>query len=134
MAPGEALQRADAAVVGELVDVVPRGPLRADYHYRVQSVYKQGPGIRRGATISVRSASQSAACGLPSRTGRSYGLLLDAPPVVYPRDAKGGADGGRWSGGLCGVVAPRTLRSAARSSVGEARGSMGLGSGHSCAS
>jgi hypothetical protein len=131
MAPGEALRRADAAIVGELVDVVPRGRLQADYRYRVQGVYKQGRGIRRGSVISVRSATQSAACGLPGQTDRSYGLMLDAPSAGHPRE---GADGGRWSGGLCGVVAPRTLRSAARHPAGEARGSSGAGSGHGCTS
>ncbi len=94
MAPSEAMQRADAAIVGKLVKVVPRGRLRADYRYRVQRVYKRGSGIRRGRTISVRSARQSSACGLPHGTGRRYGLLLRR-------------DRSRWTGGLCGVFRPR---------------------------
>ena len=44
MAPSEAMQRADAAIVGKLVKVVPRGRLRADYRYRVQHVYKRAVG------------------------------------------------------------------------------------------
>ena len=98
MAPGEAMRKADAAIVGRLVEVIPRGHFRADYRYRVRRVYKSGPGIRRGRTISVRSARQSAACGLPSQTGRRYGLLL----------AWGE---GRWTSGLCGVLKPRELDS-----------------------
>jgi hypothetical protein len=94
------MRRADAAIVGRLVKVVPRGRFRADYRYRVRRVYKSGPGIRRGRTISVRSARQSAACGLPSQIGRRYGLLL----------AWGE---GRWTSGLCGVLRPRELDLAA---------------------
>jgi hypothetical protein len=99
-APGEAMRRADAAIVGRLVEVIPRSRFRADYRYRVRRVYKAGPGIRRGRTISVRSARQSAACGLPGQTGRRYGLLL----------AWGE---GRWTSGLCGVLKPGELDSAA---------------------
>src|SRR4029077_16268156 len=39
-ARGEAMRQADAAIVGRLVKVVPRSRFRADYHYRVQRVYK----------------------------------------------------------------------------------------------
>lgn len=98
MPPSEAMQRADAAIVGKLLRVVPRGRLKADYRYRVQRVYKRGLGIRRGGTLSVRSARQSSACGLPRATGRRYGLLLLR-------------DGRRWTGGLCGVFRPRLLDS-----------------------
>jgi len=100
MTKAEALRQADAAIVGELVEVVPRSRLKADYRYRVQRVYKRGNGIRRGQTISVRSARQSAACALPRRTGRRYGLFLLR-----------GED--RWTSGLCGVVRPDVLDSAA---------------------
>jgi len=133
MAPGDAMRQADAAIVGRLVKVVPRSRSQADYRYRVQRVYKRAPGIRRGRTISVHSASESTACGLPGQTGRRYGLLLNAPPVVHPGDAKRGAGQGRpWLGGLCGVVAPRKLRSAARHSGQEERRPTSLGL--SCAS
>ena len=100
LAPGKAIRRADAAVVGRLIEVVPRNRVRADYRYRVQRVYKRGRGIRRGRTIAVRSARQATACGLPRRTGRRYGLLLMRA-------------GGRWTGGLCGVIRPRLLPAAA---------------------
>ena len=100
LAPGKAIRQADAAVVGRLIEVVPRNRLRADYRYRVQRVYKRGRGIRRGRTIAVRSARQAAACGLPRRIGRRYGLLLVRA-------------GSRWTGGLCGVIGPRRLHAAA---------------------
>jgi hypothetical protein len=100
MAPADAMRQADAAIVGRLVKVVPRNRFQADFRYRVRRVYKQGPGIRRGRMISVRSATDPAACGLPSRTGRRYGLLLSRTE-------------GRWTGGLCGVRRPGALDSAA---------------------
>lgn len=99
MAPGEAMERADAAIAASLVEVVPRDGQRAEYRYRVQRVFKSGQGIRTGRTIAVRSTRQSAACGLPQQVERVYGLLL-------------GRSDGRWSGGLCGVVAPRLLEAA----------------------
>jgi hypothetical protein len=99
VAPEEALRLADAAIVGKLVEVIPRGDLRADYLYRVQRVYKSGQGIRRGGTISVRSATSSAACGLPARTERRYGVLL-------------GRAEGHWTSGLCGLLSPELMRRA----------------------
>jgi hypothetical protein len=98
------MRQADAAIVGKLIEVVPRSGLRADYLYRVQHVYKPGRGIRRGRVISVRSTNQAAACGLPQHTGRRYGLLL-------------GRGKGRWTGGLCGVLAPRKLSPAYRGRI-----------------
>lgn len=104
MKPGEALRQADAAIVGELVKIIPRGDLQADYRYRVRTVYKGRRAIGLGSMISVRGSTRSASCGLPDQAGRSYGLLLSR--------AKG-----RWWGGLCGVLDPRDLRSAAQSSA-----------------
>jgi hypothetical protein len=94
--PSEAMREADAAIVGELVKVAPRSRLMADYRYRVQRVYKRAGGIRRGRVISVRSPRQSVACGLPTRIGRRYGVLL----------LRGK---GRWASGLCGVFRPSAL-------------------------
>jgi hypothetical protein len=91
---GEAMQRADAAITGRLVEVVPQSRLRAVYRYRVRRVYKSGTGIRRGRIVSVRSARSSTACGLPTRTGRRYGLLLSRQ--------RGG-----WTSGLCGLLRRR---------------------------
>jgi len=89
--PGEAMQRADAAIAGRLVEVIPRGRVRAVYRYRVRRVYKPGAGLRRGQLVSVRSTRSSAACGLPTRKGRRYGLLLSRQ--------RGG-----WTSGLCGLL------------------------------
>ena len=97
--PAEKMRGADAAILGKLVKVVPRSRSKADYSYRVQRVYKRAGGIRRGRTISVRSARESSACGLPARTGRRYGVLLLR-------------DGSRWASGLCGVFQPRALAKA----------------------
>lgn len=101
-APGEAMREADAAIVGRLVAVLPRGPGRADFRYRVQRVFKRGPGIRRGRVVAVRSARSAAACGLPRRLGRRYGLLLRRGE-------------GRWAGGSCGLARPGRLAALARS-------------------
>jgi hypothetical protein len=95
-APAQAMRQADAAIAGELLEVVPRGRVSADYRYRVQRVYKRWAGLRRGSVISVRSARQAAACGLPRRTGRRYGLLLTRGR-------------GHWIGGVCGMFRPRPL-------------------------
>jgi hypothetical protein len=100
MGPREALRQADAAIVGDLVAVVPRADGRADFRYRVRDVYKGRKAIGLGTTISVRGNTQGAACGLPSQLGHRYGLLL-------------GRQRGRWLGGLCGMIAPRKLRFAA---------------------
>jgi len=99
VAPKDSLRQADAAIVGKLVEVVPRGGLRADYRYRVQHVYKSGKGIRPGKTISVRSATDSAACGLPEEIDRTYGVLLSRAES-------------RWTSGLCGVLTPELMRRA----------------------
>jgi hypothetical protein len=76
MSRSEAMQRADAAISGRLLKVVPRDHQRAVYRYRVQRVYKAGGGIELGKVISVTSTQGSAACGLPTDIGRRYGLLL----------------------------------------------------------
>jgi tissue inhibitor of metalloproteinase len=100
--PVDALSRADAAIVGRLVKVVPRGSLRADYRYRVRRVYRGAKMIDRGATISVRSARHAAACGLPLRQPHAVGLFL-------VRDERG-----HWTAGICSTIAPWRLSQAAR--------------------
>jgi hypothetical protein len=95
-APREALQQADAALVGRLVKVVPRSPSRADYRYRVERVYRGGGEIGGGDVISVRSARSAAACALPRRLDRRYGLFLIRRL-------------GHWTAGACSTIAPRRL-------------------------
>lgn len=98
-APAESLREADGAVVGRLIKVLPHGPLHAVYRYEVSRVYKGE--IAKGRMLDVHSSRRAAACALPRRTGRSYGLFL------FQRH-------GRWFGGICGVVSPRRLRLAAQ--------------------
>jgi hypothetical protein len=105
--PAESLREADGAVVGRLVKVRPHGPLHAVFRYEVRQVYKGGGSIEVGQTLDVRSARRGAACALPRRTDRSYGLFLSHRH-------------GRWFGGICGVIAPKRLRAAARGEAASA--------------
>jgi len=99
--PVESLRRSDAAIVGSLVKVVPRGRLQADYRYRIRRVYRGAKMIGRGDVISVRSSRRAAACGLPRRQERPVGLFLLAKD-------------GHWTAGICSVIEPRRLSTAAR--------------------
>ncbi len=101
-------RRADAAIVGRLLEVRPvgspgaeNGP--ADFRYRVERVYKGGPWLRRGRVVTVRAERSEAACGLPSRIGRRYGLL--------PHRRRGRPP---WRANLFDTMSPRELRRAAR--------------------
>jgi hypothetical protein len=91
MSRGEAMRAADAAISGRLLKVIPGDGGRAIFRYRVQRVYKSATGIEPGGTISVHSARDSAACGLPTDVGRRYGLLLS-------HSERG------WSSGACGLL------------------------------
>ncbi len=103
LAPRAALRQADAAVVGTLVEVVV-DQQRAEYHYRVQRVYKGPNAMRPGREISVNSAANGAACGLPPTVGRRYGLYLGRR-----------SDG--WHGSLCGLFDPAEMAAVARIGV-----------------
>jgi hypothetical protein len=108
--PAESLREADGAVVGRLVKVLPHGPLHAVYRYEVSRVYK-GEIVKR-RMLDVHGSRRAAACALPRRTGRSYGLFLSRRH-------------GRWFGGICGVISPARLRFAAQNqSAGSARASV----------
>lgn len=100
-APVESLARSDAAISARLISIQPRGVTRAAYRYEVLHVYRGRDAIEPGSTLTVMSPRGSAACALPERVDRNYGLFLLG-------------DGGRWVGGLCGVVSPRRLWAAAR--------------------
>jgi hypothetical protein len=114
-APRQALSEADAAIVGTLLRVAPRSPLWADYRYRVRRVYRGRGALGRGDLISVRSARRAAACALPRRPDRRYGLFLTR-------------HGGHWIAGACSTIAPRRLWLAAnRGAVaGGSASSLGL--------
>jgi hypothetical protein len=118
-APTESLAESDAAIVGDLLSVHSRGPGQAAYRYRVLRVYRGAKRIEVGSVLTVLSPRGSASCALPKRLGKHYGLFLLG-------------SGGRWASGLCGVISPRRLWSAAsKPGSGEATGSA---SGSSCAS
>jgi hypothetical protein len=116
--PDRMLKEADGAIVGRLLTVrvvdppaagVPSGAEAADYIYRVGRVYNGGPGLRRGRKVRVRSALDSATCGLPDGRGKLYGLFLT-------RRHK------RWTSNLCNVISRRAMRrAAARSGRSSAR-------------
>ncbi len=99
--PAESLREADGAIVGRLVRVLPHGSLHAVFRYEVRHVYKGAESIDAGQMLDVRGARRTAACGLPHRTDRTYGLFLSHAH-------------GRWFGGICGVIAPQRLRAAAQ--------------------
>lgn len=90
----QAMRGADAAISGRLLKVIPQSRQRAIFRYRVQRVYKSASGIRRGRILSVHSARSSAACGLPTRTGRRYGLMLARAQ-------------GTWTSGVCALLSKR---------------------------
>jgi hypothetical protein len=115
-APGESLREADGAIVGRLVKVLPHGALHAVYRYEVRHVYRGGDSIEAGKMLDVHGSRRAAACALPRRTGRSYGLFLSQRH-------------GRWFGGICGVVSPRRLRLAAANQPRLYRRASGQGAG-----
>jgi hypothetical protein len=100
-APADSLREADGAIVGRLVRVLPHGALHALYRYEVRHVYKGGDSIEVGRMLDVRSSRRSAACALPRRIGRTYGLFL------LTRH-------GRWFGSICRVVSPKRMRRVAQ--------------------
>lgn len=116
LTPAESLRQSDAAIVGRLIEVAPRGRFRADYRYAVQRVYRGRKAIERGEMLNVRSARRAASCALPRRLGHRYGLFLTRLD-------------GRWTSGICGVIEPAKLAEAAsrraRWGGGDARMSAG---------
>lgn len=101
MSPRAALRQADGAVSARLIRVDPADRYGADYLYRVRRVYKKGPGLQSGETVTVHSGINGAGCGLPRDKVSWYGLFL-------------ARRGSQWSGGLCGIAAPREIAAAAR--------------------
>jgi hypothetical protein len=100
VAPETKFRLSDAAVIARLVDVVPRGEHAAVFRYRVREVFKGKNRIEEGQRLSLRSATSSAACGLPHGEGHRYGLFLSRT-------------GDHWSATLCDVTTPRGMREAA---------------------
>lgn len=109
-APAESLREADAAVTARLVAVLPHGPSQALYRYEVRRVYKGAEKLDAGRMLDVHSSRRSAACALPRRIGRVYGLFLISRH-------------GRWFGSICRVVSPKRMRRVTRNqSADPARG------------
>ena len=96
-APAESLREADAAVTARLVAVLPHGPSQALYRYELRRVYKGAEKLEAGRMLDVHSSRRSAACALPRRIGRVYGLFL------LTRHS-------RWFGGICRVISPKRMR------------------------
>ncbi len=99
--PSQSLAASDAAIVGRLLSVEPHGGSHAAYRYEILGVYRGASKLDRGSIVEVIGPRVAAACALPDRIGRRYGLFL-----LSGR--------GRWWSGLCAVVAPKRLRAAAR--------------------
>lgn len=100
LSPRAALRQSDAAITGRLIRVDPVDRFGADYLYRVQRVYKAGPGLRAGGTVSIHSGVNGASCGLPADTARPYGLFISRSE-------------NRWRGSLCAITTPRDIAAAA---------------------
>jgi hypothetical protein len=106
----EKLEEADGAFVGRLIAVREVDPPEEGepigsgdpmhYVYRVGRVAKRGPGLRRGNRVRVRSARDSATCGLPRQRGKLYGLFVRR-------------ENRRWHGNLCSMATPAQMRRAA---------------------
>jgi hypothetical protein len=103
--PAHSLAAADGAIAGRLLSVDPRSAVRSVYRYRVLRVYRGRGEIEPGSVLAVRSPRGSAACALPDRLGRDYGLFLLG-------------DARHWTSGLCGVISPRRLRAVAHAAGG----------------
>ena len=95
-----AVRGADAAVIAKLKRVrADEDGSEATFVYRVRHALV-GRRLAEGDRLKVRSALDSAACGLP-RERRRYGLVL-------------GRSHGRWSASLCSQTTPKALRKLAR--------------------
>jgi hypothetical protein len=95
--PAQSLREADGALTARLVAVLPHGPGQALYRYEMLRVYKGTEKLEAGQMLDVHSSRRSAACALPRRIGRAYGLFLLSRH-------------GRWFGSICRVVSPKRMR------------------------
>ena len=100
VAPRKQLAAADGAVTARLLGVqrLDGGPPAADFVYRTGRVVKgSARGLRRGRRLAVRSAYESASCGLSRRVGSLTGLFLTRAR-------------GRWRSNSCNEITARTMR------------------------
>jgi hypothetical protein len=95
--PRTALADSDAAFVGTVLRRQDESPSGMTLVFRVEEAFKGG----LGDTVEVRTASNSAACGIEAPVGTRIGLFLQR-------------EGAGWAGSLCSQVEPARLREAAR--------------------
>ena len=107
----DTLRGVDAAVTARLIDVEREDPgdvnnMDATFTYRILRVYKGSRryNLREGRKLVLENTTSGSACGLPTKEGKRYGLMLR-----------------KFQGELnttsCGVVTPRQLRRAAERSA-----------------
>lgn len=111
----KSVDRADAAAVMRLDSVETTddgtdgeisGPGRADYTYEVRDVLAGRGRLETGQIVTIESPTDGAACGLESRKGRKYGLLLDR------------RKGSEWTSSLCSTTSLKHLRRLAAARAG----------------
>lgn len=114
----ETLRGVDAAVTARLIEVEhvepenPAGPIssgEATFTYRILRVYKGSRryNLREGKRLVLENTAAGASCGLPTKEGKRYGLMLFESR-------------GELNTNSCGVRSPKQLRRAAQRS-GNAR-------------
>lgn len=98
----------DGAIIGRLIKVEPLDKYTALHTYRVLRVYKARDRIKRWDELTMKTPRSGAACGLPSRERREYGMFLEknAP---------------RWSSSLCSIVSPKKMQRAGEERIGRAK-------------
>ena len=127
----ETLRGVDAAVTARLIEVEKLRPKgtgtepssgRAEFTYRILRVYKGSRryNLREGEELVLKNTTDGANCGLPTKDGKRYGLMLF--------ESRGGLNTN-----LCGVRGPRELRQAARRSGNARSGATGTGCGSTAA-
>ena len=90
---------ADGAVVAKLLRVETVGDgLSSDYVYRITESFKRTKRFQPGQTRRIRSATDSAACGIAAPIGSTQGLYL-----YRERD-------GRLTSNLCSVTSANRIR------------------------
>jgi hypothetical protein len=104
--PQRQLELSDGAVIARLLRVKPLDDVGASaaFVYRTGKVLKGARhGLRRGRRLVVRSARQSASCGLSDQVGRLTGLFLTR-------------EDGRWHSSSCREASPAQMRGLERAS------------------
>jgi hypothetical protein len=107
--PGKEIFRlSDGAIVGKLLRVEPVGDgFNADYVYRVVDALKKRDRFQAGQIRRVRSATESAACGIEQPIGTVTGLYLSRL-----RD-------GHLTSNLCSITSPARIRRTAKNLAAE---------------